>query len=233
MDSLRISERNGFYEMCGPFGSDVLAGFTKTEMTGKKTLLDMNLVLSSRGIVCKVAYMKQVHGPKVMVVNHPGRYLCDGIFTSRRPLVLVVRTADCMPVVFYSKKLGVAGVVHMGWRSAEAGILENIPYDLRSFSVIIGAGLRRCCYQVGKEFKEFKRISHYVTSANDGCFFDPVKFCRDSLERMGLEKTAIYDTARCTFCDGDKLHSHRRDRTPNRMLTFILDKRWCGGIIKT
>jgi hypothetical protein len=203
------------------FPVSVIAGFTSGALKGDVSV-EMPQVLASLGKDSKLAYMKQVHGPDVKLIEEPGIYECDGLFTKESDITLVVRTADCLPLVFYSEKARAVGVVHMGWRSAAGGILEYIPFDLSSFTCVAGAGLRACCYQVSDDFMENPRMKRSVTHRQKGYYFDPVDFARRSLVCKGLSESNFFDAGDCSFCSGEKFHSHRRTGTTDRTLSFIV-----------
>ena len=205
----------------GVFPDNITSGFTSPAFKGDVES-DMPDVLSSVGRKAGLAHMKQVHGAEVKTISSPGLYVCDGIFTSSPDTALVVRTADCLPLVLYSDKENIAGVVHMGWRSAVTGILDNIGYDLSSFSCIAGIGLRPCCYRVGEEFLENERTKAFVVRRNKWCYFNAVEFARKNLMDKGLSDTRFFDAGVCSYCSDENFHSHRRTGSLDRTLSFIL-----------
>lgn len=203
------------------FPVSVIAGFTSPGLKGDVPS-EMPQVLASLGKRSGIAHMKQVHGPDVKLIDRAGLYECDGLFTGESDLALVVRTADCLPLVFYSEKERAVGVVHMGWRSAAAGILERIPFDLSSFTCVAGAGLRACCYEVGDDFLENGRVLASVTKRGRGHYFDPADFAKRSLVRAGLREDNFFDTEDCSLCSKEGFHSYRRTATSDRTLSFIV-----------
>jgi len=203
------------------FPGPVTAGFTRPTLKGD-VLLDMSAALAPAGMSPAIAFMKQVHGPEVKNITEAGIYVCDGIFTGISGLALVVRTADCLPLIFYSEKMNISGVVHMGWRSAAGGILENIGYDLSSFICVAGVGLRTCCYRVGTDFTAHERVKEFVRKTADSLIFDPIAFARHHLIRKGLRPENFFDAGICSYCSPDGFHSHRRTGTPDRTLSFIV-----------
>jgi hypothetical protein len=202
------------------FPENIIAGFTNSRIDGDPAH-DMKSVLSFRSSPPGVAYMKQVHGSTVNVVGSPGITVCDGIFTRRKDLVLVVKTADCLPLIFHNEREGIIGAVHMGWRSAKEGILKNIPYALEGFKVLAGVGMRVCCFEVGDEFKEYAAIGPHLISRGARHYFDPVSFAKTVLTSAGLEAENFFDLGICSHCSGKGFFSHRKTATPNRTLTFI------------
>lgn len=217
---MNLIEKKYAYILGTFFPDHVAAGFTKPILKGDPAN-DTAKALSFRGEKFKVAWMKQVHGADIKVIDDPGLYVCDGIFTKSRGLALVVKTADCMPLIFHSEQEDIIGVVHMGWRSAKDGILGNIPYDLSLFRVAAGAGMRRCCYEVGGEFLEYANIRPYVVSQNDKYYFDALAFAKASLISKGLKEANFLDMGICSYCSKYGFFSNRKTATPDRTLTFI------------
>lgn len=70
-------------------------------------------------------WLRQVHGAEVVTVTRAGEGAgseADAAVTVEPGCALAVTTADCAPVVLVAER-GV-GVVHAGWRGAEAGVIE-------------------------------------------------------------------------------------------------------------
>ena len=61
-----------------------------------------------------IATMNQTHSSTVLEIQNKGHYESDSILTSEKNLVLVVKTADCMPVLI--RNTNSVAAVHIGWR---------------------------------------------------------------------------------------------------------------------
>jgi copper oxidase (laccase) domain-containing protein len=85
-------------------------------------------------------WLRQVHGGRVVVVEHPGEFAgaeADAAVTAASDAVLCVQTADCAGVLFsgFSKQEGATrseencvvavGAAHAGWRGVAAGVLQS------------------------------------------------------------------------------------------------------------
>ncbi len=108
--------------------------------------------------------LRQVHSDVVHRVDQavPEPLVGDGVITRTPGLLLVVKTADCLPLLIVDPKQRAIGAIHAGWRGtvkriAEKGVGEmrrqfgSEPADLL---VAIGPGIRQCCYTVGEEVRE-------------------------------------------------------------------------------
>ncbi|MCF7874145.1 MAG: polyphenol oxidase family protein [Candidatus Omnitrophica bacterium] len=201
------------------FSTQITAGFTSSFFTGQLPS-DFSQLLSYIGKQANFSYMDQRHSADLTIVEEPGVYSVDGLFSKDKNHFLVVKTADCLPL-FLAKKDHYVGIIHMGWRSAKEGILKNIPFDLADFKVVAGPGLRSCCYQVGTEFRKFGRIASYLKISPKGTFFDPVEFAKDQLFSKGLKRENFFDLGLCSYCSKHNFFSHRRNKTTKRSLSFI------------
>jgi YfiH family protein len=120
-------------------------------------------------------WLQQVHSDVIWPVQQAPEHTLvgDGLITNTPRLLLIVRTADCLPVLLADVKRRAVAALHCGWRStlkrmAEKGVGEmrrvfgSRPEDLR---VAIGPGIHRCCYTVGEEVRDaFASQFHYWES---------------------------------------------------------------------
>ena len=213
-----IEKGDAFFINNIPFNYPVTAGFTKPSIEGIDVKNDINKIFPGFDI----AYMNQVHSPYVRYIDKPGIYTADGIITEKRKLVLIVKTADCLPLFVFDNKDRKIGVIHMGWRSASSGIINNINIDFKRSYVVAGAGLRKCCYEVGEEFLRIKELSSFVEKRNQKFYLDIISFAKNSFYRRGLKEKNFYDTGICSFCHKTRFFSYRRAKTKKRMLSFAV-----------
>ena len=219
---IKLVERKYIYLIKGFFPEGITAGFTKPCITGKIPE-DIKFIYSSLNKTFSFGYLTQPHSTQVKNIVREGLYAADALFTGKNKLALIAKTADCLPLFFYSKHLRIIGILHMGWRSANKGILDSIPYDMSLFRAVAGVGLRKCCFKVGREFTGFKKLNHFVKKNND-LHFDPVEFSAASLKKKGLRENNFKDLRICTFCNNHNFPSYRRDKTNRRTLSFILQE---------
>jgi hypothetical protein len=109
-----------------------------------------------------VALLRQVHHNEVVeVVAAPGPETllgpADGAFTTTPGVLLGVRVADCVPVLFAAP--GAVGVAHAGWRGVVAGVVPSVVLALCSrlgctaekIIAVIGPHAEVDGYEVGPE----------------------------------------------------------------------------------
>lgn len=172
------------------------------------------------------ATLRQVHSDIIFATD--GAAGCAGqgdALISRHPgLTLVVRTADCLPLLFVDPRQRAIAAVHAGWRGTVAQIAPKTVQKLhttygtkpKDLWVAIGPGIGACCYEVGPEVAEQFGHSGQVR-------LDLADANLRQLAAAGVPSSQILHGAPCTFCTGDSFHSYRRDREKaGRMLSGIV-----------
>ena len=83
----------------------------------------------------------------------------DALFTRLPGILLVVQTADCVPILLADAKNRVVAAIHAGWRGTLARIAVKtlgrmkMEFGTRPGDVIaaLGPAIGRCCYEVGSD----------------------------------------------------------------------------------
>lgn len=222
---LSIPELDIFPWLVHGFG---LAGFNLEDIHKEPSLASFQPVV-----------MKQLHSARVFWLDRfpESRLAGDGLVTASARLLLIIKTADCLPVFLVDPENRAVAAVHCGWRSTWQKILVSA-YDLMhknfgSRPETLRAGLGPCierkCYEVGPEVLEsfkasgFNTVRIFSPSINkDKCCLDLSEANRLLLvDEVGLKPEYIYQVPACTFCSGE-LYSYRRDRqTESRLINFI------------
>lgn len=160
----------------------------------------------------------QVHGADVVVVDALGpasRPDADGLVTRQPDVVLMVRAADCVPVLLVDAGAGVIGAAHCGRPGLVAGVVPatvRAMRDLGATAVSAWMGPHVCgaCYEVPAamqaEVVDVVPASRATTSWGTPSL-DLGAGVRAQLETAGV---AVEDVARCTR-ESEDLFSFRRD----------------------
>lgn len=202
------------------FLPSVTAGFTTQSIEGNLPQdIEKIPVLKKSGL--RLSYLKQIHSAKIHFVKDEGMLQGDGLLTRKDNLALIVRTADCLPLFFSSEEKNTIGIIHMGWRGAQQGILDNLDFDLSLFKVAAGVGLRQCCYGVGDEFLKYPNFKNFIERRDNQLYFNPINFAKNTLIKRGLKEDNFFDANICSFCSND-FFSFRRNKTTLRTLSFIV-----------
>jgi len=83
----------------------------------------------------------------------------DALFTRQPGVLLVVQTADCVPILLADTKQRAVAAIHAGWRGTLRRIAAKtfgrmqMDFGTRPEDVIaaLGPGIGRCCYEVGSD----------------------------------------------------------------------------------
>lgn len=169
----------------------------------------------------------QVHGVRTIVATEPlaaGAVLeqADGLVTDRPGLALVMRFADCVPVLLYDPTRQVVGIAHAGWRGTVAGVATSVVQTMREqfgcrpedIQAGIGPSIGPDEYQVGEEVAAAVRENmpdpESLLARSNGAFqFDLWEANRRILEASGVTQIELagISTARRT----DEFYSHRAE----------------------
>lgn len=179
-----------------------------------------------------LALTRQIHGANVKYVAEPGLYEgIDGFFTDQHDLYLAIRTADCAAVMISSTETPIVGIAHAGWRGARGNIVGELlqsmkihkPQDASMLNVAIAPHIKKCCYSVGEEFRDFFPAES-LQCREGKLYFDLEKIILAQLQRQGIPRQNIAVTPFCTACSNIPLYSFRKQKTANRLLNLIAIK---------
>lgn len=212
------------------FGPGVIAAFSGRNYDNlKREEFLTKLKLDSSRLVM----VKQVHGSTVLTVKAQDPSLldvpADGLITKAEDLALGIRTADCVPVFFWDPVRKVAGIAHGGWRGVKDGLMSRMlnvferdfGTDLKDLKIVFGPSIRKCCYEVGKEFLGYFPGFYHAKDANKG-YLDLIAVLRGRFIKRGVLAQGIYDTGLCTVCENKKFFSYRAEKnTQQRILSVI------------
>ena len=169
----------------------------------------------------------QIHSSKVRYVTDAdgGRAFddCDGFVTDCKGVALVVKTADCVPILLADQQAGVVAALHAGWRGTVNGIAaEGVAGMLRlgaraeRIRVAIGACIHECCFEVQQDFVDAvtaikgEEFALRHIHSHDGAYHaDLISMNCEILENAGIQAEQIDISADCTCCAPHLYHSHR------------------------
>jgi YfiH family protein len=186
----------------------------------------------------KPLFLNQVHSDVVQFIDQvPQRGLRgDAAVTRLTGLLLVIKTADCLPVVLVEETKRVIAAVHCGWKGTSQRVLEKVALGMKerhgarpaAILAAFGPCIGESCYEVGSDVHRAFSDSDFagslfrpVAGRSDKYLFDLRLANRLQLLKLGVKAKNIFSIGICTHCDRD-YPSYRRDRNEcGRMLTFI------------
>lgn len=174
-----------------------------------------------------MANVWQVHSDRVMVVDRPsdGRVpeKADAMITDQPGITLMMRFADCVPILVFDPTHRAVGMAHAGWKGTLSGIARRLVDSLkRAFGsrpgdllVGIGPSIAVHHYPVGPEVMSavkstFGAVSDQFLELSDGeVRFDLWAANRWHLQRAGVAQIEICGV--CTACQTEDWYSHRAE----------------------
>lgn len=192
---------------------------------------EWNQVAAFAGVsASRLQLLTQVHGRTITVVaagaGTGARPVADGAISDDPSTALVVRVADCAPILISDRRLGVTAAVHAGWRStmqriagtAVRALTESYGSRPEDLVAAIGPSLGACCGEMGEEVVDaFRAAGHteasitrwFVRQAGRRPHFDLWRANLDQLEGAGVPSAAIHVSGLCTRTHPDVFHSYR------------------------
>jgi YfiH family protein len=202
----------------------------------KALRLDPNLLIAS----------KQVHGNEVLVIDEwssssagytPHHMVphVDALICSAKGPVVMVRIADCVPILLFDPAREVIAIVHAGWRGTIKGIALKVVRTLKekvsclpeNVRAGLGPSIGPCCYTLSEErVTETKGAlpgaGRFLTRRPRGFTFDLWEANRDQLLAGGLKESNIETANLCTWCNAHLFYSYRKEGgTTGRFGAFI------------
>ena len=159
----------------------------------------------------------QVHGKAVTLVDpqtEPSPR-CDVLMTRSAERALMLRYADCTPVLLADPKHSAVAAVHAGWRgtaqraagAAVQAMQEAFGTEAGDLLAGIGPAIGPCCYTVGREVVD--AFSDRAWLIDQKSRLDLWEANRHALIEAGVPAAQIELAGICTQCQSDRFFSHR------------------------
>ncbi|WP_231970005.1 peptidoglycan editing factor PgeF [Polynucleobacter necessarius] len=202
----------------------------------------VNRAIFTKALPAEPLWLKQTHStivstPESRRFTRNVHIEADASVSNIPGEVLVIMTADCLPVLFTNTQGTVVGAAHAGWRGLCSGVLENAiaemlaisnetsPAELMSwFGPAIGPHSFEVCENVVCALKEadlpyspdaFKPIQHKPKKF----MADIYQLAKGRLQACGLH--LIFGGEYCTVRDQGQFFSYRRDGETGRFGSAI------------
>lgn len=187
---------------------------------------DLSLLVSST----------QIHEDRILCIkekpehtksNLPGVYYngFDSIITDKTGITIMIRIADCVPILLYDSTSKVIAVTHAGWKGTLAEItgktiqqmneqFGSSPTDIKAG---IGPAIDKCCFSVDKDVadnftRKLERSECIVKQKNNSTYVDLKEANRVQMILNGIKEENIETSEICTSCSSDVFFSHRREK---------------------
>lgn len=168
-----------------------------------------------------VIRVSQVHGNDVHVVR-PGdelpvrpQPLADALVTTRTDVVLCVRAADCLPVLFADQANGVIGAAHSGRRGLYAGVVPATVEAMRALgaeriTAVLGPYACGNCYEVPEEMRAEVAERVPASYAETSWGTPSIDVAAGVAAQLAELDCTVIDATSCTI-ESENLYSYRRE----------------------
>ncbi len=220
-----------------------VGGFSKNAYGGGNisfaTADDKACVLKNRQSLQKtigheLSELSQVHGDKLVFDPKPINmdaipiYEADGQATSKCGLGLIIKTADCQPILICHKAGGHIMALHVGWRgnrcefilSAVQKFCENYKILAKDLLAVRGPSLGPPMAEFinfdaewGDEFKPWYSAQEKT--------MDLWTLTRHQLQQAGILPAQIFGLDMCTMTMDEQFFSYRKEKSSGRQASVI------------
>lgn len=163
----------------------------------------------------KPLFMHQTHSDKVIIVDRKSQNIsADAMISIDKKVALCVRVADCLPILICDFKTQAKAAIHSGRAGSFKNILgktvaqmqREFGCNTRDLGVVIGFGIKDCCYEVGLDCFDAKYAQAYIQRENR-LFLSLQKIVDNQAKILKFKQIEWLDE--CTCC-GSSFFSHRK-----------------------
>ncbi|SFD24374.1 conserved hypothetical protein [Thiohalospira halophila DSM 15071] len=207
-----------------PFASLNLADHVGDEPAA--VAADRAALVEALGLPAEPAWLEQVHGVAVADAGAGPGQQADASVATEPGTVCAVLTADCLPVLLARSDGTAVAAAHAGWKGLAAGVLEATAVRLGPGRITawLGPAIGPAAFEVGEEVRAAFVDSDPGAAA---CFryqggslhADLYALARRRLFAAGV--AVVHGGGRCTFTEGERFYSYRREGRTGRMATLI------------
>jgi len=181
--------------------------------------------------------LNQIHSDNVLLVDkhYQNNSQADAMITKEKNLPLVIKTADCIPIMLYDKENKVLALIHSGWKGTLNDITNKTITKMinayntnpNNITVYFYPSIRKCHFEVENDvytlFKnKIKNINQYTTRKENKYYIDLQQIIIDSLHTLKID--SIYDAGICTYCHHNEFYSYRYNHTDKRNYLIAMIK---------
>ncbi len=147
----------------------------------------------------------------------------DGLITNMPGIPLMLRFADCVPILFYDPVHRAIGIAHAGWRGTVGKVVTHTveamceafgtaPKDLVA---CVCPSIGPCCYEIGGDVRQrveetFPEASHLLLRQNGSVHLDLWEANAHQLRSLGVGQIEV--AGLCTSDRTDEWYSWRREK---------------------
>ena len=223
----------------GPFASLNLTTATGDDPAAVRgNLAALGAGFAGDRAVRRLVLMHQVHGADVTVVDEAllqrsgadGPVLevpaVDGLVTALPDVALVVRVADCVPVLLADPAAGVVGAAHAGRPGLVAGVVPRTVAAMRALGATtitawLGPHVCGACYEVPEQMRADVAAVVPEAFAETSWGTPSVDVGAGVLAQLAADGVPVVDASRCTIEDDDLFSFRRQGQASGRLAGLV------------
>jgi YfiH family protein len=154
----------------------------------------------------------------------------DALVTNEPGILLLIRTADCFPVLFFDNTAKVIGNAHAGRKGVEGNILretilkmQQLGAKVEHIQIIFGAGI--CGEHYPVDNKTFNTFLQNTRCNQIFPYLDLKSVLYQQAFQIGISNENIREISRCTFRD-ENFFSYRENNTTERQISLLGMDTW-------
>lgn len=170
---------------------------------------------------------KQIHSTRILVLDNENTKMwlgmnipgVDGFITNQNDVGLILKVADCIPLVIYDPAHHAIALLHVGWRGAVGNIHtlaltkmnETYGTDPKNVLVWVGPSAHQCHFVSPEKPEQIDNPLwfDYMKQETDGWHIDLIGFIKKSLIDKGVNDKNFKIEDICTI-ESQDLYSHLR-----------------------
>lgn len=185
-------------------------------------------LMQAAGLPQAPQWLTQIHGKRVVALDSEVQREADSSYTSSPHTVCAVMTADCLPILLCHRRQPLVAAIHAGWRGLAEGVIEatlaRFAVDAAELMAWLGPAIGSDAFEVGEDVYQA-----LATDALSAVCFKPQRprhwladlYALARLRLRGLGVEDIYGGEFCTYREGERFFSYRRDGVCGRMASLI------------
>ncbi|MBK1683134.1 peptidoglycan editing factor PgeF [Rhodoferax fermentans] len=206
-----------------------------------------NRAILQQAIGAQPVFLTQVHGTEVLRLDAttPNASVGDACITDVPGIACTIMVADCLPVLFTTRKGAWVGAAHAGWRglagNGGVGVLEQTYQSFCALALMekgqvdteviawLGPCIGPTAFEVGDEVRtafveqDTQAEQMFVPLGGGKWLANLAGLARQRLAGMGITQVYGNDGSAdwCTVTQSSWFFSHRRDRVSGRLAVSI------------
>jgi len=187
------------------------------------------LLRQALGLPTEPSWINQTHGIHAVTLEQDDSRDADAAITRLPGTVAVVMTADCLPILVCNRDGTEVAAIHAGWRGLQAGVIQATLGRMASSNeqllAWIGPGISQDNFEVGADVRRafvdsMPSAESFFRANREGHWLCDLAGLAESI-LQGQNIGQVNRDSHCSYRDGSKFFSYRRNATTGRMASLI------------